>query len=98
MKAIVLMAGKGTRMAKYYEGPKHLLPVAGRPIIEHVLNLLPPEVKSLVFVVGGPHEVRIREHFNSGQWQGKPIEFAVQKEQLGLAHAFKSAKELVSED
>lgn len=98
MKAIILMAGKGTRMVKYYEGPKHLLPLAGKPIIEHVLALLPAEIDSLVFVVGGPHEARIREHFNTGQWQGKPIEFAVQKEQLGLAHAFKSAKEQVSDD
>ncbi len=35
MQAIVLLAGKGTRMARDYEGPKHLLPVAGKPIVEH---------------------------------------------------------------
>lgn len=97
MKAVILVAGKGTRMAKYYDGPKHLLPVAGRPVVERVLDALPAEVDEIVLVVGGPHEAKIREHFTSGQWGGKPIAFAVQKEQLGLAHAFKSAKELVTD-
>lgn len=82
-------------MAKNYDGPKHLLPVAGKPIIEHVLNVLPAEIDSLVLVVGGPHEDKIREHFSARVWSGRPIEFAVQEEQLGLAHAFKSARQLV---
>lgn len=84
-------------MAKHYEGPKHLLPVAGKPVVEHVLDALPPQIDSIVLVVGGPHEQKIREHFKAGEWQGRPIEFAVQEQQLGLAHAFKSAKELVTE-
>jgi dTDP-glucose pyrophosphorylase len=97
MKAVVLVAGKGTRMAKYYDGPKHLLPVSGKPVVEHVLEALPPAVDSIVLVVGGPHEAKIREHFGSGSFAGRPIEFAVQAEQLGLAHAFKSAKSLVTD-
>jgi dTDP-glucose pyrophosphorylase len=95
MKAVILVAGKGTRMAKHYEGPKHLLPVAGRPVVEHVLEALPDAVDSIVFVVGGPHEAQIREHFAVGEWAGRSIEFAVQEKQMGLAHAFKSAKHLV---
>lgn len=95
MKAVILVAGKGTRMAKHYEGPKHLLPVNGTPVIEHVLAALPSSVDSIVLVVGGPHERTIRQHFAAGEWGGRPIEFAVQTEQLGLAHAFKSARDLV---
>ena len=97
MKAVVLVAGKGTRMAKYYDGPKHLLPVSGKPVVEHVLEALPPVVDGIVLVVGGPHEAKIREHFTGGSFAGRPIEFAVQTEQLGLAHAFKSAKDLVTD-
>lgn len=89
------MAGKGTRMAKYYEGPKQLLPVNGKSCVEHTLDQLPAEVTELIFVVGGPHEARIREHFKSGSYQGLPIQFVVQKEQLGLAHAFRVAAPLV---
>ncbi len=95
MKAVMLMAGKGTRMAKYYEGPKQLLPVHGKPIIEHTLNSLPDEVDDLIFVVGGPHEQTIRNHFSSGEFNGRKITFVVQEEQLGLAHAFWTAKDHV---
>lgn len=92
MKAVVLMAGKGTRMAKYHDGPKQLLAVAGKPVVEHALDQLPDDVQELIFVVGGPHEQKIREYFAAGQYRGKPISFVVQKEQLGMAHAFSFAK------
>jgi glucose-1-phosphate thymidylyltransferase len=95
MKAVVLVAGKGTRMAKHYEGPKHLLPVAGKTVVEHALDNLPAEIDGLVMVVGGPHENKIRDFFSAGEYQRRPIEFVVQKEQLGLAHAFKCAAQLV---
>lgn len=94
MKAIILVAGKGTRMAKDYEGPKHLLPVGNKTVLEYVLDSLPEEIDGIVMVVGGPHENKIREFFKSGEYGGKPIEFVVQEEQLGLAHAFKCAKDL----
>lgn len=97
MKAVILVAGKGTRMAKYYDGPKHLLPVAGKPILEHVLAVLPEAIDSLVVVVGGPHEARIRDYFKAGEWGGRAIKFAVQEQQLGLAHAFKAARSLVTD-
>lgn len=96
MQAVLLTAGKGTRMAKYYEGPKQLLPVMGKPVIEHLLDQLPAEVDELILVVGGPHEQRIRDHFKSQEWQGRPIRFVVQKEQLGLAHAFGQAKNFIT--
>lgn len=95
MQAIILMAGKGTRMAKYYEGPKQLLPVAGKPVVEHLLDALPEEITELIFVVGGPHEETIRMHFASGEYKGRPITFVKQEEQLGLAHAFFTAKGLI---
>lgn len=95
MKAVLLVAGKGTRMAKDYEGPKHLLPVLGKPILEHVLDALPEVVDGIVLVVGGPHEQKIRDHFAAGEYGGRSVEFAVQKQQLGLAHAFWAAKDYV---
>lgn len=82
-------------MAKYYEGPKQLLPVLGKPVVEHLLDALPEEVSDLIFIVGGPHENRIREYFSSGAYNGKPITFIRQDQQLGLAHAFGMAKDAV---
>lgn len=87
MQAVILMAGKGTRMAKYYDGPKQLLPVNGRPVVEYLLDSLPAEVSELVMIVGGPHEEKIRIAFSSG-YKGRPVQFVKQEEQLGLAHAF----------
>lgn len=90
------MAGKGTRWAKTFTGPKQLMPVAGKPIIEHALDMLPPEVTELIFIVGGPHENTIRQYFKKGEHNGRPITFIVQTEQLGLAHAFKFAASQVT--
>lgn len=87
------MAGKGTRWGKHFDGPKQLMPVAGKPVVEHALDMLPPEITELIFIVGGPHEPLIREYFKSGEYNGRPITFVVQTEQLGLAHAFKFAAE-----
>lgn len=82
-------------MAKYYPGPKQLLPVNGKPVVEHTLDQLPAEITELVFVVGGPHEPKMREYFSAGHYKGKPITFVVQHEQLGLAHAFRCAQDKV---
>lgn len=89
------MAGKGTRMAKDYEGPKQLLPVGGKPVVEHALDQLPEEITELVFIVGGPHEASVRDYFKAGEYHGRPITFVVQDEQLGLAHAFRFADQLI---
>ena len=96
MQAVILMAGKGTRMAKHFQGPKQLLPVNGKPVVEHVLDALPDVVTELIFVVGGPHEATLREYFKMGEYKGKPITFVVQEQQLGLAHAYRCAKDLIT--
>ena len=59
--------------------------------------MLPPEVTSLIFIVGGPHETRIRDYFKSGEYGGRPISFVVQTQQLGLAHAFKFAADQIED-
>lgn len=96
MKAVILMAGAGKRMAQHYEGPKQLLPVNGKPVVEYLLGQLASHVDGFVFVVGGPNEAPIRKHFASGEYGGVPIAFVRQEEQLGLAHAFRTAREHVS--
>lgn len=96
MQAVVLLAGKGTRMAMDYEGPKHLLPVAGKPVVEHTLDRLPCEIRELVFIVGGPHEEAIRQHFSDGNYGGRRIVFLVQEEPLGIAHAFRIAAPVIT--
>ena len=91
--AVILAAGKGTRMKS--DLPKVAMPLAGKPMVEHVLDeLLPLHLESLILVVGYRSEV-VEEIANS--WQSKhtdapKIQFAIQAEQKGTAHAFLQAE------
>jgi len=79
--AIVLAAGKGTRMKS--DLPKVLIPVAGRPMIDHVLDaLIQAGIGDIVVVVG------YRADMVRGALADRPgVRFAEQTEQLGTGHA-----------
>ena len=79
--AIVLAAGKGTRMKS--ELPKVLVPVAGRPMIRYVIDSLRKAGVSRIVVVVG-----YRADLVQSELAKEPgIEFAEQTEQLGTGHA-----------
>src|SRR5262245_18455660 len=84
---VVLAAGKGTRMKS--ELPKVLHPVAGVPMIEHVLltaaQLVP---RSITVVVG--HRADALKSALAGR---SDLNFVVQEPQLGTAHALLTAEE-----
>jgi mannose-1-phosphate guanylyltransferase len=53
MKALVLIGGYGTRLRPVtYKVPKQLIPIAGKPMLYHVLDLLPPDVEEVVLATG----------------------------------------------
>src|ERR1700682_2776814 len=84
--AVVLAAGKGTRMKS--ELPKVLIPVAGRPMIEYVLDALAAaRVKQTVVVIGYRGNL-VRERLA----RRRGIAFVEQKEQLGTGHAVMAAR------
>lgn len=94
MQAVIPIAGTSSRMNSAYRGPKQLLKVAGKPLIEYLLQSLPPQIKELVLIVGGPHEAAIREYFGSYH-DGRSIIYVTQEEQLGLGHAICTTKDVV---
>lgn len=94
MQAILPIAGKSSRMAKKYQGPKQLLQVAGKPLIEHMLESIPSAIDELVLIVGGPYEKEIREYFGNSHG-GRKISYARQAEPLGLGHAVQQAKGII---
>ncbi|WP_292390153.1 bifunctional sugar-1-phosphate nucleotidylyltransferase/acetyltransferase [Methanosarcina sp. UBA5] len=93
MKAVVLVAGKGTRMEPLTSGcPKVMLQVANKPILEHILNsAIGAGIQGFIFITGYL-EKQIKEYFGDGSKWGVSIEYVQQKEQLGTANAIGCAK------
>lgn len=88
--AVILAAGKGTRMkSKLY---KVLHPVCGKPMVQHVVNEVSQlGLQKLVTVVGHGAE-KVQEQL------GNVSEFALQAEQLGTAHAVDQAASVLANE
>ncbi|ELZ86148.1 glucose-1-phosphate uridylyltransferase [Haloferax elongans ATCC BAA-1513] len=98
MQAVVLAAGKGTRLRPLTEDkPKGMVEVDGKPILTHCFDqLVDLGAEKLVVVVGYKKEVII-EHYDD-EYRGVPITYSHQREQKGLAHALLTVEEHVDED
>ena len=89
--AVVLAAGKGTRMNS--DLPKVLCPVVGRPMIHFVLDALRAAGIDRQWVVVGYQSERVRDELRDREGE---IEFVTQHEQLGTGHAVQMCRELLS--
>ena len=96
MKAVILAAGKGTRMRDLTnERPKPMLKVQGRPILEHILlGIKAAGIREIGIVTGFRAEV-IEEHFGNGNQWGVRLAYARQIVQDGTGKAAEPAKEFV---
>lgn len=96
MKGYILAAGEGLRMRPLTANiPKPLLPVAGRPFLEHNIEALKEAgIKEIILLVGWRAH-RIHEQFGDGKDFGVRIEYVEQKERLGTAHAIGMVKDMV---
>jgi bifunctional UDP-N-acetylglucosamine pyrophosphorylase/glucosamine-1-phosphate N-acetyltransferase len=98
MKALVLAAGQGVRMGPLTENlPKPMLPVAGRPFLEHTIISLREAGVEEIAILTGYHGNKIKDHFRDGSDLGVRISYLVQPERLGTAHAVSMAKEVIDE-
>lgn len=89
--AIVLAAGKGTRMQS--ELPKVLIEVCGRPMIEYVLDALDAAAIDRVIVVVG-----YRADLVEATLQGRPrVSFKRQEQQLGTGHAVMMCRDVLAD-
>jgi len=83
---IVLAAGKGTRMRS--KCPKVLHEIAGRPMVNYVVETLSRLHPREIITVIAPGMDEVRQAILA---QNKKVKFAVQKEQLGTGHAVTAA-------
>ncbi|QZA89803.1 sugar nucleotidyltransferase [Salinarchaeum sp. IM2453] len=98
MQAVVLAAGKGTRLRPLTEDkPKGMVEVAGKPILTHCFEQLVELGATELLVVVGYRKEDIIEHYGD-EFQGVPITYAHQREQSGLAHALLTVEEHVDDD
>ncbi|MFH0941901.1 MAG: bifunctional sugar-1-phosphate nucleotidylyltransferase/acetyltransferase [Chloroflexota bacterium] len=97
MKAVIMAAGEGSRMRPLsYSRPKVMLPIANRPILEHLLiEISEAGIKEFVFIVGY-HDEQVRDYFDHGHKWGVGIEYCTQKKQVGTADALNQAREQLS--
>lgn len=96
-RAVVLAAGRGTRMGEItVDLPKAMLPVRGRPMLEHVLDGLALAGIREFFLVVGYRRESIESHFRA--WRSGHIEFCVQETLNGTAAAARLARGFVGQE
>lgn len=95
MQCVIICAGKGTRMRPLTETtPKPMLKVCGKPILQHIVEALPPEVDELVLVVGYLKE-QIMD-FCKDEYQGRKVRYVTQENFAGgTGEALLCAKDLL---
>jgi len=98
MKAIIPLAGKGTRLRPHtHVTPKPLIRVAGRPVMSYILDdLAELGVDEIVFVVGYLRDVI--ESYIADEYPNITAHYVVQEVQDGTAGAVSLAEPFVDED
>jgi dTDP-glucose pyrophosphorylase len=96
MKAVILAAGKGTRMKELtQEVPKPMLKVQGKPILEHILEgILATGIRDVFIVTGWQAEV-IENHFGDGSRWNAHIAYGRQLVQDGTGKAPELARTFI---
>lgn len=99
MKAVILAAGEGLRCRPLtLTRSKVMLPVANKPLLEHIINAVAEKGITEIILVVGYKKERIMDYFGDGVDFGVNISYVFQDAQLGTAHAVKQVKDYVDGD
>jgi NDP-sugar pyrophosphorylase family protein len=98
-KAVLLAAGRGTRMRELTaELPKPMIPVRGRPILQHIVEgLRDAGVQRVLLIVGYRQDV-VRDFFGDGSKFGVQVEYTVQEVQDGTGRVVELARDFAGAD
>jgi glucose-1-phosphate thymidylyltransferase len=99
MKALVLSGGSGTRLRPFsYSMPKQLIPIAGKPVLEYVLENITDLGVTEIGVVVGERAQEIIEVIGDGSRFGARVTYIPQDRPLGLAHCVALGRPFLGDD
>jgi mannose-1-phosphate guanylyltransferase/phosphomannomutase len=98
VKAVVMAGGEGTRLRPLTSNqPKPMVPIVGKPCMEHILELLKQHGLEDVIVTVAFMPQAIRSYFGSGDSLGMSIEYSVEESPLGTAGSVRLASDRLDE-
>jgi len=97
-QAVILAAGEGQRLRPFtVNRPKVMLSIAGKPILQYVIEALAQKgIRDIVLVIGY-HKEQVLDYFGSGELFGVDLTYVTQERQLGTAHALAQAKGVIKD-
>jgi mannose-1-phosphate guanylyltransferase / phosphomannomutase len=98
MKAVVMAGGEGSRLRPLtIRRPKPMVPIAGKPVMEHILNLLKRHGITEVVVTVQYLASNIEDYFGNGSQLGMHITYSREDVPLGTAGSVKNAEDQLTE-
>src|SRR5947209_3902794 len=93
MKAVVMAGGEGSRLRPLtIRRPKPMVPIAGKPVMEHILNLLKRHGITEVVVTVQYLASNIEDYFGNGSQLGMRVTYSREDVPLGTAGSVKNAE------
>jgi mannose-1-phosphate guanylyltransferase/phosphomannomutase len=98
MKAVVMAGGEGTRLRPLTSNqPKPMVPIVGKPCMEHIVELLKTHAFEDVVVTLAFMPQEIRGYFGAGESHGVSIRYSVEESPAGTAGSVKLAEDALDE-
>ena len=98
MQAIIMAGGRGTRMqAKYPNPPKLLIPLRGKPFVDHLVEHLKKNDCRNIIICTGYLGYKVKEYVDKKNY-GVPIKLSMERKPLGTGGALNLVKDLLGED
>lgn len=100
MKGVILSGGRGTRLRPItHTGPKQLVPVANKPVLEYAIeDLRDAGITEIGVVLGKLGRDEIQSYLGDGSELDVEITYIIQGNPLGLAHAAGCTRDFVGDD
>ena len=98
MKAVIMAGGEGTRLRPLTSNcPKPMLPLANRPMMEHIIELLKSHGIDEIVVTVAFLANQIRNYFGDGSEFGVKMVYATEEQPLGTAGSVRNAMDVLTE-